>query len=81
MRDLLEADEVIDAILHLARARFVGIVNIGSGQGRSILSIAQAVIHASGKQVFLKPVPAPAPTALVADVTRLRSILSSAKSH
>lgn len=78
VRDFLPAQAVIDAILHLAAARFSGVVNIGSGTGVSVMEVAQHCLRASEKDVELLGIPSPCPTALVADVGLLRSVLKAA---
>ncbi len=76
VRDILDADEVIDAVLHLAAARYTGIVNIASGQGRTVASIAQCVLASTGRRLSLAQLPSQVPTALVADARLLRALIA-----
>jgi nucleoside-diphosphate-sugar epimerase len=77
VRDLLDAEAVIDAALHLARARFSGVVNVGSGVGRTVEEIAQLVAARLGKRIVVRPVPGTPEDGLVADVSVLRRVIGS----
>lgn len=73
-RDFLHASMVVDAMLHLLRLRYAGIVNIGSGRATSVLEIAERVIALSGKDLSIRTINIETPTTIVADVARLRSL-------
>lgn len=77
VRDLLDAEAVIDAALHLARARFSGVVNVGSGVGRTVEDVAQRVATKLGKRITVRPVPGTPEDGLVADVSVLRRVIGS----
>ena len=77
VRDIQDAEQVIDAILHLAQRAAVGTVNIGTGMGRSVSDIALAVAKALGKQIRVSGVDRAPPGSLIADTTRLRSLLAA----
>jgi nucleoside-diphosphate-sugar epimerase len=77
VRDLLYAGHVVDAILHLAARRHTGLLNIASGRGRTVGSLADALAAQAGKHLTVRHRPAARPTALVADVTRLRTALAA----
>jgi nucleoside-diphosphate-sugar epimerase len=77
VRDLLYAGHVVDAILHLAARRHTGLLNIASGRGRTVGSLADALAAQAGKHLTVRHLPAARPTALVADVTRLRTALAA----
>jgi GDP-4-dehydro-6-deoxy-D-mannose reductase len=79
MRDFLHGDAVVDAILCLSAARYDGIVNIGSGQCRTVGSIADEIVRSSGKGLGIKHIYSDHPTSLIANVSRLRSVLSSSQ--
>ena len=77
VRDIQDAEQVIDAILHLAQRAAVGTFNIGTGMGRSVSDIALAVAKALGKQIRVSGVDRAPPGSLIADTTRLRSLLAA----
>jgi UDP-glucose 4-epimerase/GDP-4-dehydro-6-deoxy-D-mannose reductase len=77
VRDIQDADQVIDAILHLARQAATGTVNIGTGIGRSVSDIALWVAQGLGKKIQVTGIDRAAPGSLIADVTRLRALLSA----
>lgn len=77
VRDIQDAEHVIDAILNLAQRRASGTVNIGTGAGRSVRDIALLVARALGKQISVTGVDRDAPGSLIADTTRLRSLLTA----
>jgi UDP-glucose 4-epimerase len=77
IRDLLDASHVVDAILWLALAQARGIVNIGSGQGRSVRGIALELAAAAGRRITVAGEDVDS-GGLVADTTRLRSLLPAA---
>ena len=75
VRDIVDAETVIDCILHLARNHFTGIVNIGSGEGKRIIDIARHVMKLANKNILIKGINETTPDSLVADVTLLRKAL------
>lgn len=77
IRDFLHADMVVDAILHLCARRYAGTVNIASGRATSVGMMAERLVAASGKDVLVRHVPSEHVTKLVADVARMRSIMST----
>jgi len=77
VRDILDAAHVVDAILLLAMAGADGIVNIGSGTGRSVRELALAVAAEGGRHVGVAGRDVET-GGLVADTTRLRSLLARA---
>lgn len=76
VRDIQDAEQVIDCILHLTRQATVGTVNIGTGRGQSVREIALAVAQELGKKVRVSGVDRAEPGSLVADVSRLRAALN-----
>lgn len=76
VRDILDAETVIDAVLHLAARRAAGTLNIGSGAGLSIADIAQHMAERLGRRLAIASEGSTA-DALVADVAPLRHILSA----
>ena len=75
VRDIQDAEQVIDVILHLARRGAVGTVNIGTGEGRSVRDIALAVAQALGRKIRVHGVDREASGSLIADTTRLRTLV------
>jgi len=76
IRDIQDAEYVIDAILALAERRAAGIINIGTGVGLTVREIALRVAQSLGRQISVSGVDRGKPTALIADTTRLRGLLA-----
>ena len=76
IRDIQDAEHVIDAILNLAIRRVTGIVNIGTGIGLSVREIALQVARAMGRDIRVSGIDGGASGALIADTTRLKALLS-----
>ena len=75
VRDILDAETVIDIVLALAQRRYAGTVNIGAGRGLSVAEIAEILAARVGKHVRVEAEGTVHPNSLVADVARLRAIL------
>jgi nucleoside-diphosphate-sugar epimerase len=71
VRDLSNAEQVVDAILRLAERESEGIVNIGSGVGTTIADFVRSL---AGGELAIEVAQDEPVTALVADVARLRSL-------
>ena len=78
VRDIQDAGQVIDVMLQLARHGALGTVNIGTGAGLSVKDIALAVARLQGRRITVTGVDRDLPAALIADTTRLRSLLAPA---
>jgi len=76
VRDIQDAEQVIDTILHLAHRAAVGTVNIGTGIGQSVRDIALSVAQALGKNIQVTGTDHAPPGSLIADITRLRALLA-----
>jgi nucleoside-diphosphate-sugar epimerase len=76
VRDIQDAGHVIDVILALAQRRATGILNIGTGVGLTVREIALRVAQSLGKRITVTGVDRGAPSALIADTTRLRGLLA-----
>ena len=76
VRDIVDAETVIDCVLHLAQKRFKGIINIGSGKGMSIKDIGFHIMKLLGKKIQIRGVDTTQPNSLVANVQILKQILS-----
>ena len=77
VRDIQDAEQIVDAILQLARRGATGTVNIGTGVGVSVRDIAHAIARSLGRTITVGGGDRTAPGALVADTTRLRALLAS----
>lgn len=75
IRDIMDAETVIDCILHLVVGKFVGVVNIGSGKGMRIIEIAEHVAKLAGKKIIFKGENKSTPDSLVANINLLKNIL------
>lgn len=75
VRDIVDAETVIDCILHLTYTYFKGIVNIGSGEGKRIIDIARHIIKLANKNIQIEGIDEIVPDSLVADVSLLRKVL------
>ncbi len=76
LRDIVDAETVIDSILHLAVRRFCGTVNIGSGSGISIADIARHLAVRLGKEIDIESEAKGKTDALVADIEPLRHAIA-----
>jgi nucleoside-diphosphate-sugar epimerase len=76
VRDLQDAEQVIDTILHLAHRAVTGTVNIGTGVGQSVSAIALAVAQELGKNIQVSGIDRAPPGSLIADITRLNALLA-----
>ena len=77
VRDIQDAEFVIDAILQLTRRGACGTVNIGTGAGRSVREIALAVAQELGRQIEVTGTDREPAGSLIADTTRLRGLLAA----
>jgi UDP-glucose 4-epimerase len=76
VRDIMDAETVIDCILHLARNNFKGTINIGSGRGASIADIACHIAKLIGKNIVIQGATKTKPDFLVADIQELKKVVS-----
>jgi UDP-glucose 4-epimerase len=76
VRDIQDAEQVIDAVLHLAHRGAMGTVNIGTGLGQSVSDIALSVAQALGKKIQVTGSDRARPGSLIADISRLRTLLA-----
>lgn len=76
VRDFLYAEHVVDAVLHLATRRFIGIVNIASGKSLSVGSIAERLVKLSDSPVGLRLCQRGVATSLVPEIKKLRALLN-----
>lgn len=75
VRDFLYAEMVVDALLFLCARCSSEIVNIGSGQAKTVGAMAESVIAKLQKNISVQHVTSLRPTRLVADIDRLKSII------
>jgi nucleoside-diphosphate-sugar epimerase len=77
VRDIQDADTVVDCILQLAQRGTRGTFNIGTGVGLSVREIAFAVARQLGKSLRIDGVDRDAAACLIADTHRLKQALAS----
>jgi nucleoside-diphosphate-sugar epimerase len=77
VRDIQDAETVVECILQLAQRATRGIVNIGTGTGLSVRDIALAVARQLGKPIHVRGVDRDAGGSLIANTHRLRAALAS----
>ena len=77
VRDIQDAETVVDCILHLAYRRTLGTLNIGTGNGQSVRGIAMEVARVANRNIVVHGTDKDLPSALIADTRRLRSALSA----
>ena len=77
IRDMQDAETVIDSVLQLAARRASGIVNIGSGHGMSVREIALAVARQLGKTISVTGTDRDAASSLIADTRRLQELIGT----
>lgn len=79
VRDIMDAETVVDCVFHLAQKHFKGILNIGSGKGMSVKNITCHIMKLLGKTPKIRGVNKTKPNALVADVHVLKQVLSKSE--
>jgi nucleoside-diphosphate-sugar epimerase len=79
VRDIMDADTVIDCVLYLAKKRFKGTLDIGSGKGMSIKDIGYYICKSLGKKIQIRGVNKIEPNSLVANVETLKQVLPKGK--
>ena len=77
VRDIIDIESVVDAILHLAVKKCKGVINIGSGKGLSVRQIAELLIKKFNRNLIITGVNKSEPDSLVSDVQKLRKTLQS----
>lgn len=77
VRDMMDAETVIDCILHLAQNRFPGTINIGTGKGIKIREIADKIAKELSKEIQIIGVNKDKPNSLIADISDLEKQLSN----
>ncbi|NCC37459.1 MAG: NAD-dependent epimerase/dehydratase family protein, partial [Chloroflexia bacterium] len=77
VRDILDAETIVDALLALAARRVKGTFNIGAGTGLTVAAIANKLVARAGKRITVEAGRTAYANSLVADVTKLRAVLAS----
>ena len=77
VRDIMDAESVIDAILYVAERKFNGVINIGSGVGMSVNQIAELLVERLNRRLLITGENKTEPNSLVADITELQKIIKS----
>ena len=75
VRDIMDAESVIYAILYLAAQKYNGVINIGCGKGLSVKQIAEFLVKKLGRHLLITGENKSTPNSLVADVTELRRVI------
>lgn len=75
VRDIMNAENVIDAILYLAAQKYNGVINIGTGKGLSIKKIAEFLIKKLNRGLLIAGENKSEPNSLIADVSELQRII------
>lgn len=71
----MNAESVIDAILWIGSQKRSGIVNIGSGIGKSIAEIAIHLAEKRNKGINIKSIPIGEQNGLTADIIKMKSFI------
>jgi nucleoside-diphosphate-sugar epimerase len=74
-RDFLDGEHVVDVLGLLAIANHTGVVNIGSGEGRTVKSVAESLLKRLGSDARTVLSDGSAGNSLVADVATLRQVV------
>jgi|SaaInlStandDraft_2_1057019.scaffolds.fasta_scaffold76787_1 dTDP-4-dehydrorhamnose reductase len=78
-RDIMDVESVIDCILHLSTLTYSGIINIGTGERRSVIDIANYLAEFLNKNIKVYSNKNNQTTdSLIADVTELKNVLKNA---
>jgi GDP-4-dehydro-6-deoxy-D-mannose reductase len=77
IRDILDAETVVDSMIILANKNSKGVVNIGSGDGVSVKDIAIHLANDIGKEILIDGVNMDSPSSIIADTNLLRTICES----
>ena len=78
IRDFLNAEMVVDAILWLSAIRAEGIINIASGSGISVGEIAKKIARNEGKKINFVGLKSSGQSSLVANINRLSKLIKTA---
>jgi nucleoside-diphosphate-sugar epimerase len=76
IRDIMDAETVIDCLLYLAKGQFEGTLNIGSGIGTDVENIARNIALRLKKRTRIKCINVKTPDSLVADVSVLKNFIT-----
>lgn len=77
IRDILNAEMVVDAVMWLYTGKATGIVNIASGKGTSVMEIAEKISDALNKKINIIELESVTPSILIANPGRLANIINS----
>ncbi len=76
IRDIMDAESVIDSILYLALSKYRGIINIGSGKAITVKKIAENIAEKLNKKIIVKGTNQKYSNSLVADISELKKIIN-----
>lgn len=72
IRDISDAEEIVDLMVKLSKVKAEGIYNLGSGKGTRIADFVRAL---SGEKLSIKELDSEAPQVLVADTSKVNKLL------
>lgn len=75
IRDIVDAESVIDCLLYLGARRAHGVLNVGSGEGVKIIDIARLIASLENKELVFSGVNVDKPNSLIADIEDLKSVI------
>lgn len=77
VRDVTDVDDVVEGLIRVLVTGYEGVVNLGTGVGRTLSELVRAVTEVTGTPgpVVLRPGSSEEATATLADVTRCSSVL------
>ena len=77
VRDIIDAESVIDAILWIGSQKLCGLVNIGSGKGKTIAEIALHLANNMNKKIKINHIPIGEQNGLTADIVKMKSFIDA----
>ncbi len=77
IRDIMDAESVIGAILYVDDRKFKGVINIGCGRRMSVRQIAELLVERLSRHLLITGENKAEPNSLVADITELQKIIES----
>ncbi|MDP1880982.1 MAG: NAD-dependent epimerase/dehydratase family protein [Parachlamydiaceae bacterium] len=76
VRDIMDAESVIDSILYIAFHKYNGIINIGSGKATTVKKIAEIIAKKLNKKIIIKGMSQDHSNSLIADINELKKIIN-----
>jgi len=76
IRDIIDAQTVIDSIFYLAKNSYNGIINIGSGKGLKISDIAKYIVKSLDRKIIILSDSFKNENSLIADIRIINKIIN-----